>query len=151
VVERSETSGHRFIALPTPEGSQSYMSFFFKAPGLQFRPDSLTSGWGVSMRYMEVGDERFVVRQVEVFHNGNVLRYCREHWCDEFGRLNGTLFSRKPKWRVFFPGAELIEPATFERVWRRAKKSPLWKEQLALSRAAEWGATPHWFRETTKA
>lgn len=112
---------------------------YFQAPGRCLRPDSPTSAWGGLTRYLEVADDQFAVRQVEVFDNGNVLRYDRTHWCDAFGQLLGCRFSRKPKWTKSFPGSEIIEAAEFERAWRAAQRSPLWEQQVALSRAGEWG------------
>ncbi len=117
---------------------------YLKAPGFCLRRDFLASEWGEFVRYMEVADNQYAVRQIEVFDNGNVLRYDRAHWCDDFGQLLGLRFSRKPKWAVFFPGAESICAAEFERVWRRARHSALWEEQLARSRAEQWGSVPPW-------
>ena len=116
---------------------------YFKAPGRYLQRDSLAAGWGTYTSYLEVGDDQFAVRQVEVFRSGQVLRYDAAHWCDEFGHLCGLRFSRKPKWAVFFPGVELFTAAEFERVWRAAQGSPQWEDQVATSRAAEWGAWRH--------
>jgi hypothetical protein len=127
--------------------AEGWFVLHFKAPGRCLRKDFLAAEWGEFVRYMEVADDQYAVRQVEVFDNGNVLRYDRSHWCDDFGQLLGLRFSRKPKWAGFFPGAELIEVAEFERVWRAARRSPLWKGQVAASRAAKWGMVPHWLRE----
>jgi hypothetical protein len=86
---------------------------YFKAPGWCIRRDFVAADWGDSVRYVEVADDQFAVRQIEVFDNGNVLRYDRSHWCDDFGQLLGLRFSRKPKWAASFPGAEVIEAAEF--------------------------------------
>jgi len=120
---------------------------YFKAPGRCLRLDFVAAGWGKFVRYLEVAADQYAVRQIEVFDNGNVLRYDRAHWCDNFGQLLGLRFSRKPKWAVAFPGTELIEAAAFERAWRAAQRSPLWEQQVSCSRAAVWGAVPHWLRE----
>ncbi|MEX0614156.1 MAG: hypothetical protein WD229_18700 [Pirellulales bacterium] len=112
---------------------------YLKAPGFCIREDFIAAGWGEFVRYLEVGDDQHAVRQVEIFDNGNVLRYDRSHWCDDFGLLLGLRFSRKPKWSKTFPGAEIIAAAEFERVWRAARRSPLWEQQVAHSRAAQWG------------
>ena len=114
--------------------------FYFKAPGRSLRQDFLASQWGAFVRYVEVADDQFAFRQIEVFDNGAMLRYDRSHWCDDFGRLLGLRFSRKPKWAKAFPGAELIDAAEFDRIWHRAKRSPLWEQQLKSSLVAEWGA-----------
>jgi hypothetical protein len=106
---------------------------YFKAPG-RFNRSPLTEGWGEISKYIEVGDDRRAVRQVDVFDNGNVLRYDRSHEWDGYGMLVGLKFSRKPKWAAFFPGAEMISGNDFERVWRSAQSSPLWAVQVAGSR-----------------
>jgi hypothetical protein len=54
--------------------------------------------------------------------------------------LLGLRFSHKPKWAEFFPDAELIDLAEFDRVWRKAQRSSLWEQQAASSTASKW---PH--------
>src|SRR5260370_30608883 len=117
---------------------------YFRAAGRCFHADSLAVGWGEFVRYVEVADDQYAAREVKVFDNGTVLRYDRSHWCDEFGQLLGRRFSRKQKWAIGFVGVELIEAAAFERLWRAARRSPLWEQQVARSRAPQWGAVPHW-------
>lgn len=111
----------------------------FKARGRCHPRWFASSEWGRPVCYVEVADDQQAARQVEIFDNGNVLTYDRTHWCDDFGQLLGLKFSRKLKWRVFFPDAELIDLAEFERVWSAARQAPLRKEQLARSRLEEWG------------
>ena len=120
---------------------------YFKSPGRCIRQDFVKSEWGEFVWHVEVLDDQYAARQVEVFATGEVLLYDRAHWCDDFGMLLGRRFSFKPKWIVGFPGAELIEADEFERIWKRAKKSPLWTQQVARSRAAQWGERPHWIVE----
>jgi hypothetical protein len=117
-----------------------------KTPGRYLMQGSRAADWGDFTRYLEVGDNQFALRQVDVFENGKVLRYDPSHWCDDYGMLIGLRFSRKPKWAVFFPGAELISAAEFEKVWRAAQRSLIWDFQVASSRAVEWGASPHWLQ-----
>lgn len=116
----------------------------FKAPGCCLRQDSLAAEWGEFVRYLEVAEDQYAIRQVEVFDIGNVLRYDRAHWCDDFGQLLALRFSRKAKWVVSYRGAELITAADFKRAWLAARRSPLWEQQVARSRAAAWGTVPHW-------
>jgi hypothetical protein len=111
----------------------------FKAPGRFLMEGSPALEWGDFTAYVEVADDQFATRQVCVFRNGKVLRYDRAHWCDDFGMLTGLRFSRKPKWAVYYPGAELITLRDFEKVWRTAHTSNLWETQLASSRVAKWG------------
>jgi hypothetical protein len=120
---------------------------YFKATGRCISRDFVADPWGDFVRYIEVADDQLALRQVDLFENGNVLRYDRQHWCDDFGQLLGLRFSRKPKWVKFFPDAETVEASEFERIWRNAQGSLMWKEQVARSRAECWGAKPHWLRE----
>ena len=106
--------------------------FWFRASG-RWR-GSLAQGWGEISRYVEVGDDQLAVRQVDVFENGQVLRYGREHKWDDYGMLIGLKFSRKPKGARFFPDAELISEDDFERVWRLAEASVIWQLQVASRR-----------------
>ncbi len=113
--------------------------FYFKASGRCIRQDFRAAEWGEFVRYVEVADDQHANRQVEVYDNGNILRYNREHWCDDFSMMVALKFSRKPKWAVFFPGAELIAAAEFEKMWRTAQGSELWEQQVNRSRLAQWG------------
>ena len=45
------------------------------------------AGWGVSLWYFETDDSGRVVRQVEAYENGKVLRYDEDNLNDEFGGL----------------------------------------------------------------
>lgn len=115
---------------------------YFKAPGRCIHPDFTTVDWGEFVRYIQVADDQYATRQVEVFEDGSILRYERSHWCDDFGMLLGLKFSRKPKWAVFFPGAELIVGTEFENAWKLSQRSKLWKQQVDRSRVIAWGAFP---------
>ena len=108
--------------------------------------DSLAADWGESVRYVEIGDDRYTVRQVEVYSDGRVLRYDRSHWCDRFGQLFGRLFSHKQKAIDGRIAAEVIEAKEFERTWREALGSQMWVQQVEKSLAAELGMVPHWLR-----
>jgi hypothetical protein len=119
---------------------------YFKAPGFCIHQDFASSARGAFTRYVEVSEDQYAVRQVEVFDGGNVLRYDRSHWCDDYGMLLGLRFSHKPKWAAFFPDAELIDAKEFGRIWQAAGKSPLRAEQVARSRAARWGTAPNWLK-----
>lgn len=119
--------------------------FWFRAPGQCIQAHAFISeGWGDSMRYVEVGDDQHATRQVEQFANGNMLRYDRTHWCDDYAMLLPIMFSRKAKWRSFFPGAEDVTAAEFESIWQQSKQSPLWREQIQRSHANEYGTGPWW-------
>jgi hypothetical protein len=124
---------------------------FFKERGCSLRRDSLAADWGECIRYVEIGDDRYAVRQVEVYNSGRVLRYDRSHWCDRFGQLFGGLFSQKQKAIDGRLRAEVIEAKEFERAWREALGSHMWVRQVEQSLAAEWGQVPHWLRDVQDA
>jgi hypothetical protein len=92
--------------------------FHFQAPGRFLPRQSPALAWGRFVSYIEVADDQHATRQVNVFENGNILRYDRSHSRDAFGYLAGLKFSLKPKWARFFPGAETLSAAEFETIWR---------------------------------
>ncbi len=117
---------------------------YFKERGRCWRTDSLAAGWGECVRYVEIGEDRYAVRQVEAYCDGRVLRYDRAHWCDRFGQLFGCLFSHKRKAIEGRLRAEVIEANEFECAWRGALGSPMWEQQVEQSLSGEWGVVPHW-------
>jgi hypothetical protein len=44
--------------------------------------------WGTSTYFMEINDNSRVVRQIEVYENGNVLFYDATHLGDDYGMLS---------------------------------------------------------------
>ncbi|MBD2516978.1 hypothetical protein H6G93_18535 [Nostoc sp. FACHB-973] len=44
--------------------------------------------WGTSTYFMEIGNNFHVVRQIEVYENGNVLFYDSSHFADDYGMLS---------------------------------------------------------------
>jgi len=83
-------------------------------------PAALRGEWTV---YVEVADDQLAARQIDRFQNGAVLCYDREHRRDEFGYLVGLRSSRKPKWRKFYPNAEIISADEFDAAWKKAFNS----------------------------
>ena len=43
--------------------------------------------WGFSLWYIEIGEDDFPNRQIEVYDNGKVLKYSQEYLEDEYGGL----------------------------------------------------------------
>jgi hypothetical protein len=120
---------------------------YFKERGSCLRHDSLAANWGECVRYVEIGDDRYATRQVEVYDGERVLRYDRSHWCDRFGQLFGCLFSHKQKAIDGRRGAFVIDDKEFERAWRVALRSPIWEQQVGESLADERGVVPHWLQK----
>ena len=95
----------------------------------------LSSGWGAFNFFIEV-DDQFVVRQVNQFENGTVLRYDREHWCDKFGSMFLNRFSWKEK---AGRGMHALTQSEFERVWRKALAESIWDQQQSCAMMHERG------------
>lgn len=116
--------------------------WYFRAPGRvvrlspsgKFYQSQDDTEWGRITQYREVTDDQFAVRQVDVYENDNLLRYDRSHRKDRYGSLMGRKFSRKQKWAIDFPGAEIINAGEFEGVWQAALMSPHWRLQLENQR-----------------
>jgi hypothetical protein len=98
--------------------------WYFSAPGRFLPSGSPAASLGHWTIYVEVADDQLAARQLGQFRNGNILCYDREHSRDEFGYLTGLRFSQKPKWRKFFPNAEMISLADFDALWYKSLKSP---------------------------
>lgn len=50
--------------------------------------DELTDSWGTSIYYFETDEQLNVIRQMQVFKNGQVLKYSSDFIDDEFGMLS---------------------------------------------------------------
>jgi hypothetical protein len=67
--------------------------------------------WGTSTWYFETESDMWPTRQVEIYANGRVLRYDRQHIEDEFGGLSEAALDATE----FAPFA--IARSEFEQVW----------------------------------
>lgn len=59
---------------------------YFKRPWDEPRGDEFDR-WGTSTWYLEVGDDGYPSRQVEVYADGTVLKYDGSHPSDRYGGL----------------------------------------------------------------
>lgn len=88
---------------------------YFKGTWDEDRGDDFAS-WGRSDWYFEVQDDNTVVRQIEVYASGVILRYDEVHIEDRYGMLTDQPFDAKA-----FPVAAITRD-DFEQAWstRRA-------------------------------
>lgn len=106
--------------------------------------------WGDFVRYIELGDDSFALRQVDEYENGNLVWYNREHWNDQFGALADFRFGAK--WVENWGPPTVITPQEFETKWRQATQSeariprrrttlgpPPW---ITLFEAGKWQGQP---------
>lgn len=66
---------------------KSNIKFYFKRNWNESRGDNYDH-WGTSVWYFETRDNGEVTRQVEVYKNGKVNKYCETHVEDEYGGLS---------------------------------------------------------------
>ncbi len=59
---------------------------YFRRPWDEPRGDAYDH-WGTSTWYLEVGDDLFISRQIEVYADGTVLKYDEFHPADAYGGL----------------------------------------------------------------
>lgn len=70
--------------------------------------------WGKSTFYQEVDKEFWAIRQIEIYDNGNVLKYDEKHSGDEFGMLADQRLKEVIKDQTISE----ITQEEFEQIWR---------------------------------
>lgn len=85
---------------------------YYKTEWLESRGDEYDN-WGKSSWYFEVGDDGYAVRQIEVYENGQVLKYDESNFEDEYGSLADQPLDITEK------GGIEITDAEFEEEWKR--------------------------------
>ncbi len=60
---------------------------YFKKNWEETTGDELTDDWGVSIFYFETDDSLNVFKQIQIFENGNILKYDELNNEDEFGAM----------------------------------------------------------------
>jgi hypothetical protein len=68
------------------------MKRYFKYRWNETRGDEFDD-WGFSTWYSEFDEDFYASRQLEIFDNGNILKYNGEHFSDEFGMLGDKSLS----------------------------------------------------------
>jgi hypothetical protein len=138
-VGNRQTSGGPQPFEPVPPELRYHKS----PPQHQRVPCSVTWEWGDVVVYVELGLDGFAVRHVAAYANGNLLRYDRHHWVDEFGMLADARYSRK-RWGNSWGEPVPIDAGEFERMWELAGHAPIHQQQLNYVRPAEFGDEPPW-------
>jgi len=60
---------------------------YFKKIWNETTGDDVTDSWGNSIFYFETDDNLDVVKQIQVFENGKILKYDEQNYEDEYGFL----------------------------------------------------------------
>jgi hypothetical protein len=93
------------------------MERFFRKEWTETTGETLTESWGTCIFYFETDDERFVVRQIQVYESGHVLKYDFEYVDDEFGGLADQQLQLEE-----FSGNEISEKK-FTSAWQSLKRN----------------------------
>jgi len=88
---------------------------YFKYVWEESRGDDYDN-WGTSTWYFEVDEDMRVVRQIEIYSNGNVLHYDGKHTEDKYGFLSDQKVDEK-----FGNDLVKIEQTEFENMWLSPK------------------------------
>jgi hypothetical protein len=95
--------------------------------------------WGTFTRYVEIGDDRYAVRQVDVYANGYALRYDRTHWVDDLGVLTDSFYRPKKNWERWWGPSLEMAVEEFEQVWTGAEMSSVRQVQISTARMGVGG------------
>ncbi len=101
------------------------MEKYYKREWNETRGDEFDS-WGTSLWYFEIGEDNYITRQIEVYKNGNRLKYHSEKKFDDYGGL-GT----EPLDIIEFKEFE-IDKIEFEEEWDKSNPKKEHKEILDL-------------------
>jgi hypothetical protein len=142
-VEDPDDSDERYIRHVVAESLQPVAGYFEKTAGQGPAILEPAATWGRFTRYLEIGEDLWTVRHIDVFENGNLLSYDRIHWVDDFGMLADARIKRSEK-QGPWGHSEEIEAVEFERAWSAARASPMWPQQVAAAKMARRGAVPIW-------
>lgn len=76
----------------------------------------MTDSWGTSTFYFEIDQDHHIVRQIQIFENGNTLKYSPEFMQDKYGKLSDQ--------RLEIGGSELIiiHKSEFEKIWENRSR-----------------------------
>lgn len=101
------------------------MSRYFKRKWDETRGDELDF-WGKSTWYFEVGTDGYPIKQIELYENGNRLKYHSEKTFDDYGSLGDQALDMDE-----FKEFE-IEKAEFENEWEKSNPKKEHQEILDL-------------------
>lgn len=98
-------------------------------------PEHPTTEWGAFVRFLEIGDDGYASRQVDVFLNGCALMYDRELWMDEDSMLADMKYNEE-KWAQSWGRCQEITRELFEVEWEFAEAAPNQPQKYAADE--EW-------------
>lgn len=101
------------------------MNKYFKRKWNETRADEFES-WGTSTWYFEVGTDGYPIKQIELYENGNRLKYHSEKTFDDYGGLGDQALDVNE-----FKSFE-IEKTEFDNEWQKSNPKKEHQEILDL-------------------
>lgn len=101
------------------------MSRYFKRNWNETRADKYDS-WGKSIWYFEVDNDGYPIKQIELYENGNRLKYHSDKTFDDYGKLGDQVLNIDE-----FKSFE-IEKTEFENEWKKSNPQKEHQEILNL-------------------
>lgn len=101
------------------------MAKYFKRKWDETRGDEFDS-WGTSIWYFEVGDDGYPTKQIELYENGNRLKYHSDKIFDDYGGLGDQALNLGE-----FQSFE-IEKSEFDDEWKKSNPKKEHQEILRL-------------------
>lgn len=83
---------------------------YIKAAWNESRGDQYDD-WGHSMWYLELDENKYPTRQIEIYSNGNRLRYHLNKLTDKYGQLGDQPILEEEGW------GEIISNVEFKKEW----------------------------------
>ena len=83
---------------------------YYKCKWNELRDDQFDD-WGFSLWYLEIGDDDYPNRQIQIYENGKKLKYSQDYLDDKYGGL-----SDQKLYQSEFGGIECSK-AEFENNW----------------------------------
>jgi hypothetical protein len=87
------------------------MTLYFKRHWSETTGEEPTEGWGKSTYYFETDIEGNVSKQIQIFENGNCLKYDTDYLEDKFGNLSEVTLDLS-EFKEF-----QIDKVEFENIW----------------------------------
>ena len=101
-------------------------SLFLKKYWNESTGNPKTNHWGMSTYYFETTETGEILKQIEIYANGKVLKYSDLHRIDEFGRLSIG-------WDLKFAEYDFIDKNAFFALWNVSKMETFAKNKLHFS------------------
>src|SRR5690348_17595057 len=95
---------------------------YVRSPRQEVYSNRDSEAWGAFVRFIELGEDGYALRQVDEYSNGFLTRYDRAHWEDQYGTLASVKFGEI--WIRHWGEPEVIAADEFEARWAQASLSP---------------------------